>query len=170
MYVESGRNPHPQGHFTNESQELQLKTGHIEIKRHANQLYSKYPNFKQLFGELLYITRPVIYILLFIKYNINNNNNKNNKNKWNAFIISGLIDLYSHILYRSSNTTLRQRQELKRRQTQWIFYLLLTPFFDKFIKNPTDKLNNYFEKNNSTIKFWILSYVYLFLSLLMLSV
>ena len=153
MYVESGRNPHPQGHYTNESQKLHKNMGHTELKRHAQ--LRRYAKKKDIIGELLYIMRPVIYVFCILKYSFGKNVNSNRK--WRPFVIAALCDLYSYVIYMSGNPTLRQRQELSRRRFQWLFYLLRSPFFEKFIQNPTDLWTNNLKRNNATIRYWIIS-------------
>jgi len=83
----------------------------------------------RMFGELLYIFKPVVYLILLRKYGARS---------WKPWVISLSMEF---ICYMSStnaiiNNTLTslEQQEYKRRAFDLKYYLIRKPFFDEFIR------------------------------------
>ncbi|KAJ2400763.1 hypothetical protein GGI23_001834 [Coemansia sp. RSA 2559] len=84
-------------------------------------------------GELLFILRPVLYVLGIRKLG---------KRDWRPWALSLLVELVSRQMIRSdlrdNETTERrtvERDELSRRKWLLLYYLLRSPFFDRFVES-----------------------------------
>ncbi|PSS24337.1 Peroxisome biogenesis protein [Actinidia chinensis var. chinensis] len=90
-----------------------------------------------MLGEVMFITRPLIYVLLIRKYGIRS---------WFPWCISLAVDLagvgiLSHVMMLRQSTEGRQlhlseleKNELRRRKLLWALYLMRDPFFDKYTR------------------------------------
>ncbi|KAG6574772.1 Peroxisome biogenesis protein 16, partial [Cucurbita argyrosperma subsp. sororia] len=88
-------------------------------------------------GEVLFITRPLIYVLLIRKYG---------SRSWTPWFLSLAVDLLgtSFLSYATSASTSRKNQrsclsdsekdELRRRKMLWAFYLMRDPFFERYTR------------------------------------
>lgn len=88
-------------------------------------------------GEVLFITRPLIYVLLIRKYGIRS---------WTPWFLSLAVDLIgtSFLSYATSTPKSRKDQrfhlsdsekdELRRRKMLWAFYIMRDPFFERFTR------------------------------------
>ncbi|KAJ2498285.1 hypothetical protein GGH96_004434 [Coemansia sp. RSA 1972] len=78
-----------------------------------------------LTGELLFILRPLIYVLSMRKLGANN---------WRAWALSLLIELTSRQMLRSDLHVPRtlERDEMARRKWLFVYYLVRMPFFEHF--------------------------------------
>ncbi|KAJ2133029.1 hypothetical protein GGH19_000330 [Coemansia sp. RSA 1807] len=78
-----------------------------------------------LTGELLFILRPLIYVLSMRKLGANN---------WRAWALSLLIELTSRQMLRSDINVPRtlERDEMARRKWLFVYYLVRMPFFEQF--------------------------------------
>jgi len=74
-----------------------------------------------IFGELLWILRPLIYLYLLYK---------NGKHSWWPWIISGLIDLTSIRCSQNKKLNKAESKEMMHRKLQLLFYLIRSPFFE----------------------------------------
>jgi len=74
-----------------------------------------------IFGELLWILRPLIYLYLLYK---------NGRQSWWPWIISGLIDFASIRCSQNKKLNKAESKEMVHRKLQLLFYLLRSPFFE----------------------------------------
>ncbi|XP_031496100.1 peroxisome biogenesis protein 16 [Nymphaea colorata] len=90
-----------------------------------------------VFGEVLYIMRPVIYVLFIRKYGLRS---------WIPWFSSLSIDILamsllsftSNLSRKGKNSLLLsavEKDELKRRKLLWAFYILRDPFFSKYTRH-----------------------------------
>jgi len=77
------------------------------------------PTATSIFGEVLWILRPVIYVIMRLKYG----------NSWSPWMISLLVDVTSHRLSKRSNLSGAETDELSRRRQLLLLYILRSPFF-----------------------------------------
>ncbi|KAI5564490.1 hypothetical protein POPTR_014G078300v4 [Populus trichocarpa] len=93
-----------------------------------------------LMGEVLFITRPLIYVLLIRKYGIRS---------WIPWFLSLAVDtigagfLTQVTKSRDYHLTASEQDELKRRKLLWALYLMRDPFFSKYTRQrlqSTEKL------------------------------
>ncbi|XP_024028240.1 peroxisome biogenesis protein 16 [Morus notabilis] len=87
-------------------------------------------------GEVLFITRPLIYVAFIRKYGVRS---------WIPWVFSLAVDLIgmgilSHVTSREDGKKEKihlseaEQHEIKRRKLLWAFYLLRDPFFSKYIR------------------------------------
>ncbi|XP_011656685.1 peroxisome biogenesis protein 16 isoform X2 [Cucumis sativus] len=88
-------------------------------------------------GEVLFIARPLIYVLLIRKYG---------SRSWTPWFLSLAVDLLgtSFLSYATSASASRKDQrpclsdsekdELRRRKMLWAFYLMRDPFFERYTR------------------------------------
>ncbi|XP_038876429.1 peroxisome biogenesis protein 16 isoform X1 [Benincasa hispida] len=88
-------------------------------------------------GEVLFITRPLIYVLLIRKYG---------SRSWTPWFLSLAVDLLgtSFLSYATSASASRkgrrsclsdsEKDELRRRKMLWAFYLMRDPFFERYTR------------------------------------
>eukprot|EP00002_Diphylleia_rotans_P018122 TRINITY_DN3517_c0_g1_i2.p1 TRINITY_DN3517_c0_g1~~TRINITY_DN3517_c0_g1_i2.p1 ORF type:complete len:344 (-),score=83.11 TRINITY_DN3517_c0_g1_i2:186-1217(-) len=85
----------------------------------------------RLFAEILYISRPIIYVLAIIKFK---------RSSWKSWMISLFVDLLASYLCLpiSSEKELaeQEKSELSRRKRQLLYYLLRSPCFESFTSKP----------------------------------
>ncbi|KAJ6679565.1 PEROXISOMAL MEMBRANE PROTEIN PEX16 [Salix purpurea] len=93
-----------------------------------------------LMGEVLFITRPLIYVLLIRKYGIRS---------WIPWFLSLAVDAIGAgfstqiVKSRDYHLTASEQDELKRRKLLWALYLMRDPFFSKYTRQrlqSTEKL------------------------------
>ncbi|KAL9385501.1 hypothetical protein Peur_022511 [Populus x canadensis] len=93
-----------------------------------------------LMGEVLFTTRPLIYVLLIRKYGIRS---------WIPWFLSLAVDtigagfLTQVTKSRDYHLTASEQDELKRRKLLWALYLMRDPFFSKYTRQrlqSTEKL------------------------------
>lgn len=97
-----------------------------------------------LTGEVMFILRPLIYVLLIRKYGVRS---------WFPWLTSLGVDLIGNgiisfvtMLWHNSNDlrlSSKEKNELKRRKFLWALYLMRDPFFTKYTRqklNGTQKL------------------------------
>lgn len=77
------------------------------------------PTMTSIVGELFWIIRPVVYVLLRLSYG----------NSWAPWMISLLVDVCSHRLSQRSNLSGAESDELSRRRQLLLLYLFRSPFF-----------------------------------------
>ncbi|XP_022152661.1 peroxisome biogenesis protein 16 isoform X2 [Momordica charantia] len=99
-------------------------------------------------GEVLFITRPLIYVLLIRKYG---------SRSWTPWFLSLAVDLIgmSFLSYASSaSASIKGRQshlsdsekdELRRRKMLWAFYLMRDPFFDRYTRRKLERTEQVLE-------------------------
>eukprot|EP00026_Physarum_polycephalum_P011546 Phypoly_transcript_11780.p1 GENE.Phypoly_transcript_11780~~Phypoly_transcript_11780.p1 ORF type:complete len:345 (+),score=47.86 Phypoly_transcript_11780:101-1135(+) len=76
----------------------------------------------RLFGESLYILRPLIYLMAMYMYG---------KQSWRAWLLSLGSDLSSYYcLTYPDKLTKIEKVELRRRTFLWLYYLVRSPFFE----------------------------------------
>lgn len=88
-------------------------------------------------GEVLFITRPFIYVLFIRKYGIR---------AWNPWFISLAVDLLGMGItsyatgsgdnrkHKQFHISASEKDELKRRKLLWALYLMRDPFFSKYTR------------------------------------
>jgi len=83
------------------------------------------PNY---LAELAHIIRPLIYLLSMFMFG---------KKSWKAFVISFVVEFYSFTRYLSviPKANELERDELLRRFTLFLFYMIRSPFFEKITEN-----------------------------------
>jgi len=74
-----------------------------------------------ILGEILWITRPIIYLYLLYK---------EGKSSWWPWVISLLIDLASWRCIQTKKLNKVERNEISHRKLQIFMYLLRSPFFE----------------------------------------
>ncbi|CAN6481122.1 unnamed protein product [Victoria cruziana] len=90
-----------------------------------------------VFGEVLYIMRPLIYVLFIRKYGLRS---------WIPWLSSLSVDILAMSLLSSTANLSRksknplllsavEKDELKRRKLLWAFYVLRDPFFSKYARH-----------------------------------
>lgn len=99
-----------------------------------------------LSGELLFIVRPLVYVLLIRKYGIRS---------WRPWLLSLAMDLTGmSILSRAINPSLGdgeqiyqvspcEKDEIKRRKLIWALYIMRDPFFSEYTKHRLEKTDTY---------------------------
>jgi len=107
----------------------------------AKDLVRPLPIFRTA-GEVLYIVKPVVYLLLLRKYGVKS---------WKPWMISLSMELIcyvtsAHSLFNNTLTTLEQ-QEYKRRALLLKNYFIRQPFFDEFIRPSIVKLIDFMQDN-----------------------
>ncbi|CAG8441496.1 13517_t:CDS:2 [Ambispora gerdemannii] len=100
-------------------------------------------NFIGSFGEILYIVRPLIYVIAIRKFG---------NQSWMPWLTSFSIEALSRILidmyytreipggYRWLSSL--EKEEYKRRSRQFFYYFLRNPFYSKFTKQKIDAFCN----------------------------
>ncbi|ETO13232.1 peroxisomal biogenesis factor 16 [Reticulomyxa filosa] len=170
MYNDYGRGPHPHGHFSpsarpirdelhrskNNMNDMTLADGENHGSDNAKQHTAPTSLKQQLkqfnmrsIPEILHIIRPVIYVFQYIRTGMDDN-------QWSPFLVSLFLDVLSHALHHQHGCSNRAKEELGRRRTFWILYVLRAPFFQQFLKNPLSKIADSWEKKNSKIRHWLL--------------
>ncbi|KAL3680984.1 hypothetical protein R1sor_023940 [Riccia sorocarpa] len=106
-------------------------------------------------GEVLLISRPLVYVLLVWRYGLKS---------WRPWLSSLSVDLIGMYLVSSATTeadrrlaserppsvaqaslgslSARERQELRRRQLLWALYVMRNPFFDSYTRRPLEKVES----------------------------
>lgn len=97
------------------------------------------PGGLYLTGEVMFILRPLVYVLLIRKYGARS---------WYPWITSLVVDLLGNgiisfvsIAWKNSNNfrlTNVEKNELKRRKLLWALYLMRDPFFTKYTGQKLD--------------------------------
>ncbi|XP_042391508.1 peroxisome biogenesis protein 16-like [Zingiber officinale] len=102
-----------------------------------------------LSGEVLFILRPLIYVLFIRRCGIRS---------WKPWLISLAIDLTGmSFLSFSTNSQPRngdnyyhlsssEKDEMKRRKLVWALYIMRDPFFSKYTKHRLEKTDKYFSQ------------------------
>jgi hypothetical protein len=117
-----------------------------ELKRIQDETPTKSTS-SMVLGEILWILRPVVYCKSFNVFDntyIRHTNDIYNmvvvalvlfgRHSWKPWWISLLIDIYSRRKSRSGKTLNDPESiELSRRTFNWLYYLLRSPFFEKFL-------------------------------------
>ncbi|GAM19713.1 hypothetical protein SAMD00019534_028880, partial [Acytostelium subglobosum LB1] len=98
----------------------------------------------KVIGELLYILRPLIYAVL--RWNCG-------KKSWRPWVVSLLMEYVSLAVIEyatiTKQATMSQLEmiEVKRRRNQFIYYVLRSPFYDRFISDGiVFRILNFFKK------------------------
>lgn len=102
-----------------------------------------------LAGEITHAIRPVIYVILLMRYNLKS---------WKPWLVSLLIDITSRYLtsyaqkdhidtndiapWEKNTNALTIQDEFRRRMSLWFYYLLRSPLFDKIIAPVVRGLSN----------------------------
>lgn len=87
---------------------------------------------KHVGAEVLHVLRPVVFSMGALTFSTKS---------WIPFMSALLTDVASRaLLGRMANLTVRQQQEVHRRCFLWSFYLLRSPFFERFTKIPLARL------------------------------
>ncbi|KAG0053097.1 Peroxisomal membrane protein pex16 [Gryganskiella cystojenkinii] len=99
-----------------------------------------------VFGEYLFVLRPLIYVLAMRKYG---------QKSWYPWLLSLSIELASRVSLktflsnrsggpagRGSSGTALEKDEMKRRLWLMLYYVLRSPFYDRFTK---ERLHNFCE-------------------------
>jgi hypothetical protein len=95
-----------------------------ELKRIQDETPTKSTS-SMVLGEILWILRPVVYLVALVLFG---------RHSWKPWWISLLIDIYSRRKSRSGKTLNDPESiELSRRTFNWLYYLLRSPFFEKFL-------------------------------------
>ncbi|CAN1236766.1 Peroxisome biogenesis protein 16 [Linum grandiflorum] len=93
-------------------------------------------------GEALFITRPLLYVLLIRKYGVRS---------WVPWFVSLAVDVIgvgfvtplSKLQFRERDQQIHlndlEKHELRRRKLLWAFYLMRDPFFGKYTRQRLDK-------------------------------
>jgi peroxin-16 len=128
---------------------------------HPGELPEHVPSTLCIAAEVLHHLRPVIYVLARVLVR--------NDASWKPFFVSLLADVMSRMLWNELKTTKNatsddadnkaeaksttrislehlgpnQQSELSRRMSSWAFYLLRSPFFDRFTIHPLVKICNF---------------------------
>jgi peroxin-16 len=107
----------------------------------AKDLVRPLPNIR-VFGEILYIIKPVVYLILLREYGVKS---------WKPWIVSLTMELFCYItstnaIINNSLTSLEQ-QEYKRRALQLKYYFIRKPFFDEFIRPTMVKIIDIMQDN-----------------------
>ncbi|BBN14715.1 peroxin-16 [Marchantia polymorpha subsp. ruderalis] len=106
-----------------------------------------------LAGEVLLISRPLLYVLLVWRYGLKS---------WRPWLSALSIDLIGMYLVSSATSaadrrlasdilpdmqqvndgslSTRERQELRRRQLLWALYVMRNPFFDRYTRRPLERV------------------------------
>ncbi|KAL6569451.1 hypothetical protein OROMI_013965 [Orobanche minor] len=92
-----------------------------------------------LTGEVMFILRPLVYVLLIRKYGARS---------WFPWLTSFGVDLVGHVIISSITTLCHnskdfhlsniEKNELKRRKLMWALYLMRDPFFTKYTRQRLD--------------------------------
>ncbi|CAG8515423.1 9632_t:CDS:2 [Acaulospora morrowiae] len=127
-------------HYPAVSDYLMSKVLMVEDVQKPSELVHKLQSYGTL-GELLYIIRPLLYVLALRKYG---------NRSWRPWLLSLSIELVTRIMesyyykrripggYRWSSSL--EKEEKKRRIRQFFFYILRGPFYEQFTK---PKINNF---------------------------
>ncbi|KAI3416786.1 uncharacterized protein J3R85_015045 [Psidium guajava] len=101
-----------------------------------------------LMGEILFITRPLIYVLFITKYGTRS---------WTPWSLSLAMDVVSVGIFsqvtlsgwgskdRKFHYTTSEKDELKRRKLLWALYLMGDPFFSKYTRERLDRAEKLLE-------------------------
>ncbi|PON41227.1 Peroxisome membrane protein, Pex [Parasponia andersonii] len=98
-------------------------------------------------GEVLFITRPLIYVLFIRKYGIRS---------WIPWFLSLSVDLIGmgilsqvtsqvHGKKEKIHLSAPEQHEIKRRKLLWAFYLVRDPFFSKYIRHRLERTEKVLE-------------------------
>ncbi|ETO06032.1 hypothetical protein RFI_31364 [Reticulomyxa filosa] len=101
-----------------------------QTKEKQRQTYRKHMS---IVAEVLNIVRPVVYVSTYMSTGMDDSN-------WLPFYASLSLDLASNTIHMLRGCSERSKQELKRRRTYWLMYLLRPPFFQKYVKYPLDSV------------------------------
>lgn len=106
------------------------------------------PGVLFVMGELLFITRPLIYVLFIRNYGIRS---------WTPWFLSLVIDLLGvGILTQVTNSwrggkeqhfhlSTSEKDEIKRRRLLWALYLMRDPFFSKYTRQKLERTEKILE-------------------------
>ncbi|KAI6702626.1 hypothetical protein NL676_011762 [Syzygium grande] len=101
-----------------------------------------------LMGEILFIARPLIYVLFIRKYGTRS---------WTPWFLSLAMDvvgvgIFSQVMLSGWGSrdhkfqyTTAEKDELKRRKVLWALYLMRDPFFSKYTRERLDKAEKLLE-------------------------
>lgn len=101
-----------------------------------------------MMGEVMFITRPLIYVLLIRKYGVRS---------WFPWCISLAVDLAGMGILSNVTTSSQsskdqpfhlsdlERDELRRRKLLWAFYLMRDPFFNKYTRQKLESTERLLE-------------------------
>lgn len=88
------------------------------------QLRSTDLNLNQITAEVVYITRPLVHLLSLAVCG---------KKSWKPWLLSGFLELSSFAVLSDTKFQTRwERAEMRRRGFLLLFYLLRSPFYDKY--------------------------------------
>ncbi|XP_073900804.1 peroxisomal biogenesis factor 16 isoform X2 [Castor canadensis] len=83
---------------------------------------------QETIAESLYITRPLLHLLSLGLWG---------QRSWTPWLLSGVVDVTSlSLLSDRKGLTRRERLELRRRTILLLYYLLRSPFYDRFSEEP----------------------------------
>jgi len=95
------------------------------------------PTMRISVGEVLFILRPVLYLASICRYGVGS---------WKAWIVSLAVDLSSRALTGSLDAlNPSERDEIRRRQLLYLYYIARAPFFDSVIRPPIAKIGEIVE-------------------------
>ncbi|OMO78693.1 Peroxisome membrane protein, Pex16 [Corchorus capsularis] len=99
-------------------------------------------------GEVLFITRPLIYVLFIRRYGLRS---------WKPWFISLAVDFIgvgfiSHVMQSGKggreqrfNLSASEKDEVKRRKLLWALYLMREPFFEKYTRRKLESTEKILE-------------------------
>jgi len=106
-----------------DTQQLVGKRSGITIRSRASKAAAGKPP-SELIAEALYTTRPVAYLALYLQCD---------KMSWKPWFVSLAMDLVQLQLRGTPNST-QDQEEVTRRRSSLMYYLLRDPIYDKFTK------------------------------------
>ncbi|KAM7260877.1 hypothetical protein ACFE04_026352 [Oxalis oulophora] len=93
-----------------------------------------------LSGEVLFILRPLIYVLMIRKYGVRS---------WIPWLLSLSVDVFGmgfHSIARKQfHLSSSEKDELKRRKLLWALYLMRDPFFSKYTRQKLESTEKVLE-------------------------
>eukprot|EP00252_Welwitschia_mirabilis_P018594 TRINITY_DN4128_c0_g1_i1.p1 TRINITY_DN4128_c0_g1~~TRINITY_DN4128_c0_g1_i1.p1 ORF type:complete len:377 (-),score=38.97 TRINITY_DN4128_c0_g1_i1:141-1271(-) len=101
----------------------------------------EYFPYSLVVGEVLFILRPLIYVLLIKKHGLQS---------WKPWLVSLVFELTGMGVLSKLNSSLHtsdgcypfsklEKQELKRRRLLWAFYIMRDPFFSKYTRTRLER-------------------------------
>eukprot|EP01122_Echinamoeba_exundans_P007830 TRINITY_DN2491_c0_g1_i5.p1 TRINITY_DN2491_c0_g1~~TRINITY_DN2491_c0_g1_i5.p1 ORF type:complete len:486 (-),score=89.59 TRINITY_DN2491_c0_g1_i5:558-1988(-) len=100
-----------------------------DVEKEKRKFISTPATAKLAFGELLWIIRPLVYLLSLVKHG---------KKSWKPWFLSLLLDLASRSCSWDAELNEAETQEMYRRGFLWFFYLIRSPFFEFAVGDPTE--------------------------------
>mmetsp|Transcript_11189 Transcript_11189/g.45536 ORF Transcript_11189/g.45536 Transcript_11189/m.45536 type:complete len:367 (+) Transcript_11189:151-1251(+) len=90
----------------------------------AEQYTPSMPTRDTVIGELLHIFRPLIYVLLVVRYG---------RRKWKPWIVSLVVDMLSRYFTRKGPLNEYERETSNSRTLAWLFYLARSPCYEQVV-------------------------------------